>query len=263
VIHVQDENPQYPEEHPDFWNIWKRTIENHHPEKIDVLFSSELYGDNLSKILKCSHICIDLDRKRYPISGTKIRENPIANWEFLPNKVRSYFTKRIVITGPESTGKTTLSRNLAKEFQTIWVPEFAREYLESRGNSFFYEDIEEICKGHIRSEDSLLSFADRFLFIDTDPIITKMYSALYFGKVPEFVELECTTRKYDLHLLLTPDVPWVADPLRDFPERREEFLQNLIQNLHTYNQKFVLISGNFVERLERAKSIISSMFGLS
>ncbi|MCX7998986.1 MAG: AAA family ATPase, partial [Leptospiraceae bacterium] len=217
VIHVTDENPQYPEEHPNFWEIWKSTIQKAHPEPIHILFTSEYYGNPLSQVLSCRHECIDLERKNFPISGSLIREKPFLNWDFLPKNVKPYFTKKIVITGSESTGKTTLCEKLAEYFQTEWVPEYARILLESKNRHVIYDDIEEIRKGHLELEDKKLQFANKYLFIDTDMIITKLYSLIYFQKVPDSVLDSIIQRKYDLHIVLAPDVPWVEDPQRDLP----------------------------------------------
>ncbi len=260
VIHVIDENPQYPEEHPDFWNIWKATIKRVHPERIDILFTSEYYGEPLSRVLGCKHECIDLERKKFPISGSLIREKPFANWDFLPDIVKPYFTKKILITGAESTGKTTLCETLAKHFNTEWVPEYARMYLEAKNRYVVYEDIQEICRGHIELEENKLTNANKYLFIDTDMIITKLYSLIYFKKVPDSVIDQIIQRNYDLCLVLAPDVPWIRDPLRDLPNYRDSFHNWLLQELSFLNKKYYIITGNFSERFSKAIEIIQNEF---
>lgn len=260
VVHVTDENPQYPEEHPDFWNIWKSTIKRAHPQKIDVLFTSEYYGEPLSKVLGCKHECIDLERKKFPISGSLIREKPFANWDFLPSLVQPYFVKKIVITGAESTGKTTLCENLAQHFQTKWVPEYARLFLEANNRHVIYEDIQEICKGHIELEEKTIYGANKYMFIDTDMIITKLYSLIYFKKVPDLVIDQILQRNYDLYLVLAPDVPWVEDPQRDLPHYRENFHAWLLHELASLNKKYYVITGSFSERFSKAVEIIQNEF---
>ena len=259
VVHVTDENPQYPEEHPNFWDIWKTTIQKAHPNPIDVIFTSEDYGYPLAKVLGCKHIEIDKERKKFPISGTKLRENPYKYWEFLPEVVRPCFVKKIVITGAESTGKTTLCQKLAKEFETIWVPEFARIYLEEKQKSVEKEDILRIAKGHTELEDEYTLKANRVLIIDTDMIITKLYSQIYFQTVPKFVLDEIQKRKYHLHIVLTPDVSWVADPLRDLPHFRDEFHKLLLEELQKVQAHYQIVSGNYQERFHKAKEIISKL----
>jgi HTH-type transcriptional regulator, transcriptional repressor of NAD biosynthesis genes len=263
VIHVRDENPQYPEEHLDFWNIWKTTIQNAHPEKIDVIFTSEDYGEPLANVLGCKHIAIDKKREIISISGTDVRKNPLQNWKFLPKLVQPFFVKKIVITGAESVGKTTLTEKLARHFGTLWVPEYGRVYLEEQNKKVEYEDIALIAKGHLALEDQCIDNAKQFLFIDTDLIITKLYSQIYFNKIPEFVLENIDIRKYDHHIVLTPDVPWVEDPCRDLPHFRENFHSMLVEELNNYNCKFTVIQGDFEERFEKAKTLIEKILDLS
>jgi NadR type nicotinamide-nucleotide adenylyltransferase len=98
----------------------------------DIVFTSESYGENWAKYLGCQHLLVDMDRATYPISGTKVRQNPIASWKYLPPATREFYCHRIVIVGSESTGKTTLSENLATRYHTIWVKEFGRELCERK-----------------------------------------------------------------------------------------------------------------------------------
>ncbi|MDX1958113.1 MAG: AAA family ATPase [Leptospiraceae bacterium] len=261
VIHVQDENPQYPQEHKDFWNIWLKTIYDHHPEKIDVLFTSEEYGNELSHHLNAKHICIDIERKNFPISGAIVREDPISSWEFLPEVTKPYFLRRVVITGPESVGKSTACKILAHEFGTISVPEYGRTFLENKNDELVYEDILEIGMGHKATEDTLSFYANKLLILDTDLIITKLYSKLYFQKYPEWLDKEIQKRKYDLYLIFTDEVEWVSDSLRDFPENRKEFLNSVIEEIEKANGHYKLISGNnYSERIRSAKAEIQNLF---
>ena len=129
VVHCTDENPQYPHEHPDFWAIWVRSIRKFLPVGPDAIFSSEEYGEELARHLGAVHIPCDLSRSAVPVSATQIREDPYASWRYIPEPVRPYSAKRVVVYGPESTGKTTLAARLAEHYRTVWVPEYARSYL--------------------------------------------------------------------------------------------------------------------------------------
>lgn len=95
VQHLTDEIPSYPEEHPDFWDIWTRTIRRFVPVGPDVVFSSELYGDKLAECLGARHVCLDLQRETYPVSGTAVRANPLACWDFIPPPVQAYFAHQL------------------------------------------------------------------------------------------------------------------------------------------------------------------------
>jgi HTH-type transcriptional repressor of NAD biosynthesis genes len=93
VIHVTDEVPSYPHEDRDFWNIWKSLILRHAPH-VDIVFTSEEYGDKLAETLGCRHVCVDVSRSVVPISATSVREDPLLNWEYLPRAVRPYYAKQ-------------------------------------------------------------------------------------------------------------------------------------------------------------------------
>src|SRR5476649_1538413 len=131
VIHVSEEVPQRPEDHPDFWAIWTDLVARH-AGRVDVVFTSEHYGAELAARLGARHECVDLDRRQVPVSGSAIRADPMANWDYLPEHVRPYFVRRVAVVGPESSGKTTLAQHLAEQFDTVWVREFGREYCEGR-----------------------------------------------------------------------------------------------------------------------------------
>ena len=261
VVHVSDENPSYPHEHPDFWNMWKRTILNN-AAKPDVLFTSEEYGDQLARVLGCKHISVDEDRKRFSISGTSVRENPYANWELLPSPVRAYYAKRVGIVGAESTGKTTLAEGLAKRLNTVWVPEFAVEYLKN-GNVDVtsVEVIEAIARGQVKSEDEKARKANRVLICDTDLMTTVIYSNYFLKTCPEWIVRESYERKYDLFLLTNIDIPWVGNKWRDAPHLREHFHDWFRRELELRHRPYVVISGSSIEeRLDHAMSAIATLF---
>ena len=260
VQHCTDENPQYPHEHPDFWNIWVESIHKFLPEGTDVVFTSEDYGDELARHLGAKHILCDLSRHSVPVSATEIRENPYENWRFIPEPVRPYFVKRVVIYGPESTGKTTLAERLAAHYQTVWVPEYARDYLDEKGSWVELCDIPKIAKGQIASEDALARRANCLLICDTDLITTAIYSRHYFGECPKEIVRKADERDYDLYLLLDIDVPFVEDWQRPDANSREEFLDKFRDALESGGRKYVLISGSYDERFNRAIKAIDALF---
>lgn len=259
IIWIQDENPQYPEEHPDFWQIWKRSIQRVLKSPIDVIFTSEEYGEPLANTLNCKHECIDLNRNQFPISATKIRNAPLKSWDFIPDLIKPYFLKRIVLTGPESVGKSTLAKNLANYFQTSFVSEYAREYLDRQGRYVIASDIPEIGRGHLLSEMEGATRAKKFLFIDTDHLTTKIYSEHYFSQCPEWVKTRALRLKYDHSLLLDIDVPWVEDPQRDLGAKRGEMKDIFINEMKAANRSYTMISGSFEKRFETSKRIIQEI----
>ncbi|MEW6128475.1 MAG: AAA family ATPase [Acidobacteriota bacterium] len=260
VCHLTDENPQYPNEHPDFWAIWKTSIRKFIPTGPDLVFTSEDYGEELARQLGARHLMCDLSRQAVPVSATKIRENPFANWEFIPEPVRPYFVKRVVIYGPESTGKTTLAEKLAGHFNTVWVPEFARDYLDKKGAWVEPEDFPQIAVGQLESEDKLARVANRVLICDTDLITTCIYSQHYMGQCANEIRALADERTYDLYLLLDIDVEWVDDWQRPEPDKREYFFNWFKQELENRGRRFVVISGNYQERFQKAVAAITSLF---
>lgn len=260
VFHCTDENPQYPHEHADFWNIWVASIRKFIPEGPDAVFTSEEYGDELARRLGSEHVLYDLSRSVVPVSATQIRENPCENWQFLPAPVRAYYARRVVIYGPESTGKTTLAALLAEHYKTVWVPEFARGYLDAKGAWVELSDIPLIAKGQIASEDRLARQANCLLICDTDLITTSIYSRHYFGSCPDEVMQKAAEREYALYLLLEVDVPWVEDWQRPDPENREFFYDWFKRELEARKRRYVVIAGSYEDRFEKAVRAIDELF---
>ena len=185
VMHLTDALPQTPEEHAEFWAMWKQSLTRLHPEPIDYVFASELYGERLAAELGATFVPVDLDRQVFSISGTKPRADPLANFHFLPPAVRPYFTKRVCVFGPESTGKSTLAKALAEYFRSVCVPEYARTYLEAKqalarvATDTLAPEVEldehdflAIARGQIASEEALARRSSGVLIADTDPLLT-------------------------------------------------------------------------------------------
>ncbi|HUB60221.1 MAG TPA: AAA family ATPase [Puia sp.] len=126
--------------------------------------------------------------------------------------------KKIVIIGPESTGKSTLCEGLAAHFHTGWVREYARAYLEEHGMGYDYSTLNTIARGQLALEDEGAAQADGLLFIDTDLYVIKVWSEYVFGRCEAWVLDEIVRRKYDGYLLANTDLPWAHDPLREYPD---------------------------------------------
>jgi HTH-type transcriptional repressor of NAD biosynthesis genes len=266
VLHAEDENPQEPHEHPAFWDIWIRSIRARMPTGPDVVFTSEGYGDELAHRLGARHVCVDRERQAFPVSGRAVRADPWAHARHLTDDVRSWFVKRVVLTGAESTGKTTLACELAARYGTSWVPEYARQYLDARYASrpagaplCALEDMVPIARGQLASEDALARQACRVLFCDTDAGVTRVYSRQYFGVVPPEVEAAAEEPRYALHLLLGVDVPWVADRQRDLPHLRREMHEAFRDDLHRRHRPYVVIDGPWSERVGKAVAAVDAL----
>jgi len=169
--------------------------------------------------------------------------------------------KRILILGPESTGKSTLAEMLAQHYAEPWVPEVAREYLEKLDRPYTYEDLLQIGKQQMNLEDELALTATRFLFCDTDLRVIQVWSQHRYGKVDPWVLEEIARRTYDLILLCAPDLPWQEDPLREHPEleMREAFFAKYLQLTKQSGFPFKIIAGDPVKRMSTGVEAIQSL----
>ncbi len=160
--------------------------------------------------------------------------------------------ERIAITGPESSGKSWLAKRLAEHFNTVWVEEYARTYLEKNGADYRFEDIAKIAAGQKEMERQSLRKANKILFCDTEPIVTKIWSSVVFGKVDDWIEKEIDTNPYGLYLLCFPDLPWEPDPLRENPDNRTELFELYLKELNTRGFNFKIVKGNGEQRFQNA-----------
>lgn len=166
--------------------------------------------------------------------------------------------KRILILGPESTGKSTLAEDLAKHFGEPWVCEYARKYIENLSREYCYKDMLEIAEGQVALEDAGAEKAENYLFCDTDLRVIHIWSQHRFGKTDSWIMEQIGKRKYDLILLTDTDLPWAPDPQREYPalEMRNYFLDLYTKLAEESGFPFQLISGNREERLTKAVSLL-------
>lgn len=162
--------------------------------------------------------------------------------------------RTVVLTGSESTGKTTLARRLAAHHDTAWSSEFVREYLERKGAPLTAADVEAIARGQRAGEDAASRRARHLAVKDTDLISTVLYARHYYGSCPAWIEEEARVRKGDLYLLCHPDVPWSPDGLqRDRPHRREEMHALFLATLSEFRARVIHLQGPWAEREARAR----------
>lgn len=171
---------------------------------------------------------------------------------------------KVVVFGPESTGKTTLSMELANHYNTVWVPEYARTYLQKKWDATRKicepEDLLPIAEGQMKLENALAQETNSVLICDTDLLETKVYSeAYYLGYCDPILEKYALENTYDLYFLTYIDTPWELDDLRDKPNERESMFQAFESALITNNRPYVLLKGNKKERLETAVTYIDKL----
>jgi NadR type nicotinamide-nucleotide adenylyltransferase len=164
--------------------------------------------------------------------------------------------KKIAITGPECTGKSTLSKQLAEHFNTVYVEEYARKYIDKLNRPYHQEDILEIAKGQKKREEKKQKQANKILFSDTELIVTKIWSEVKYQNCHPWILEQIDNQDYDLYLLCNIDLTWKEDPQREHPHLREH-LFNLYKNeLKDRNLNFEIISGTEKERFENALRLI-------
>lgn len=163
---------------------------------------------------------------------------------------------RVVVTGSECTGKTTLARALAERFGAPWAAEFARAYFDAKGTPLDASDVEPIARGQVAGEDAAEAAARELLVLDTDLLSTAVYARHYYGSCPAWIEEAARARRADLYLLCLPDIPWEADAPRDRGDRREEMHGLFVGALDRLGAPAAAVSGTGEARLEAALAAV-------
>ena len=259
VVHVAEDVPQAPDDDPGFWPIWVDLIRRH-AGAVDVVFTSEAYGDELARRIGARHVSVDGPRTAVPVSGTAIRSDPLTYWAYIPPIVRPYFVRRVAVLGAESTGKTTLAQSLARHFATVWVAEYGRIYCEDRDALALQSaDFDAIGRGQIAAEETAATRANRVLICDTDVHTTCTWSDLVIGTRSVWLTEAAASRRYDLTLLLGADVPWIADGTRVLQDRRDEHTARLRQALSQAGQPYTLVDGDYDRRFAVARAAVAAL----
>ena len=175
--------------------------------------------------------------------------------------------KKIVVIGPESTGKSTLCEQLAAHYNTLWVKEYAREYLLKNGTDYSFENLLDVAKGQIDLEElavqqlSTINHQLSTVFIDTDMYVMKVWCEFVFEKCHHWILNRIVERKYDLYLLCNIDLPWVKDELREYPDliSRQKLYHHYKDIMVNQTVPWVDISGNYEERFEKAIAAVDKL----
>lgn len=258
VVHYDRVVPQEPEDHPDFWPIWRAICQEAHPHPIDRVFGSEPYIHRLAAELGAMPVLIDPDRLTFPISGSAVRADPAATWDFIPGVVRPFFQKRVVLFGAESVGKSTMTKALAAHFGGPYLPEYGRTYDANRpSGDWTAVDFQTIAAGHRALRAALAPMAGPVLFEDTDPLLTQVWQHFLTGERPSTRAPDLA----DLYLLLDIDMPWVDDGTRYQVDRqrRAEFHGRCRQILQETGANYRVISGSAEDRWTACLTEISHL----
>lgn len=253
--------------YPQGWKKWSTVVQEIVPEHIDVIFGSDVEYTPFYKeyFPDADYRLYDCDRKNLPISATMIRDNIIDNWDYTLASTREYFTKKILVTGTESCAKTTVTKMLAKMFNTSYALEegryYSAKYLGANENVFTSGDFFNICIEQKQLEKHAIRTSNRVCFFDTDNIVTQFYHDIYLGGEYAPIEAFNDPDYFDLVVVLTPDVEWVDDGLRWISDdttraRNHKKLVKMYQD-RGYGDKMVEISGNYSQRLEKVIDVVN------
>ncbi len=254
---------------PEGWPLWSERMRQVVPEGIDAFF----VGDCEDEAMLTQHFpeaeveLFDPARTRYPISATDIRGNILGNWQYILGSARPFFAKKVLIAGTESCGKTTLTKCLAKLYNTSWSEEvgryYARDYLGNDETVFTDIDFGRIAHLQYEQDYQALRAANKVCFFDTDATYTDYFSELYLGHRNPLVEAYIDHTRYDLMLFLQPDVKWVADGqrLNGDQERRMALNERLLNmyRYHGFGDKLVVVGGDYNQRLGKAIELVDSL----
>lgn len=242
----------------------------------EAVFTSEDYGDPYAKFMGSTHIQVDKARTKYPISGTLVRNDPQKYLSYLEPCVQNYFiqptampngnsnpVKRIAIVGAESTGTTTLSKDLAKYYQTAWVPEYGRFYSEGKmtskdGELWNSGEFEHIARMQNMMEDELAKVSNKVLICDTDAFATSVWHERYLGGRSQSVE-KIANHSYDLYILTGDEIPWENDGTRDGEHIRHWMHERFIERLKENDANFITVTGSKLDRQAKAIKVIDEL----
>jgi NadR type nicotinamide-nucleotide adenylyltransferase len=228
----------------------------------DAVFTSESYGDPYASFMGSVHVLVDKDRTHIPISATMVRQNPTKYAEFLEPCVRAAFARRVCVLGAESTGTTTLAKDLAEHYETVWVPEYGRFYTEGKlsgDRTWRSEEFIKIAKGQCVLEDALAETSNGLVICDTDALATGVWHERYMGTRSPQVEAIADRRNYDLYIVTGDEIPFEQDGTRDGEHVRHDMHRRLIECLNEKDRSYIMVAGSREERLQKAIEAIDAV----
>ena len=261
------------EEYPHGWEAWAKRMREVVPEGIHAFFVGDQdYDQPLRKFFPEAAIeLFDPSRSRYPISATEIRTDILNQWHYILGPARPFFAKKVLIAGTESCGKTTLTKCLAKLYNTSWSEEVGRYYANKflGGDETIYTDEDFNRMAYLQAEQDYqaLRTANKVCFFDTDAVVTDYYSELYMHHRNPMVEAFINANRYDVLIYLTPDVKWVSDGMRlNGDQSRRESLNSRLLDMYRefgFGDKIRIVGGDYTQRLTESIEIVDRMLNLN
>lgn len=235
--------------------VWARNTMRWLGRSPDAVFSSEVYGERYAGMMGSRHVMVDRERTRVPCSGTAVRSNPLAMWDFIDPPLREWYAKRIVILGAESTGTTTLASDLAEALGTNWVAEYGREYSAlkmARGETDWSSpEFVEIALEQTRRENAAARDSNQILVCDTNAFATVQWHRRYVGTRNPELEKIADGCRVDLYVLTGDEIPFVQDGLRDGEHLRHDMHRWFAEALARKNIPWMEVSGDREFRVKR------------
>jgi HTH-type transcriptional repressor of NAD biosynthesis genes len=227
----------------------------------DAVFTSEDYGERYAGYMGSRHVMVDRARLAVPCSGTAVRADPFAMWDFIDPPLREWFAKRVVIVGAESTGTTTLAMDLARELDSVWVPEFGREYSALKRSGIWVSDeFLDIAQEQTRRENLAAREANRIPICDTNSFATVQWHRRYVGTAFPELEDHAARCRADLYFLTGDEIPFEQDGLRDGEHIRHEMHCWFEEALAAQAQPWFLLRGSRESRVEQAIAIMKRLW---
>ncbi len=230
-------------------------------EPISAFYSSEWYGDHMSKFLNCANIMVDRPRQNFNVSGTRVRNNSYRYRKYLDPIVYNDYLISVVLLGAESSGKTTLTKALAKKYKTVWLPEYGREYWEKNQQNglLTHNQLVELAIEHRHREYELIMKAKIFLFIDTNAMTTALFDEYYHGEIDSRLQKMANedAERQNIFLLCDIDIPYEDDGSRSGAEHRIKFARRIEEDLQAKKVSYYKIRGTLEQRLKQVKKILN------
>lgn len=250
----------------EYWDSDAKKVKEQIGKPIDIVFCGDDYDEN-SFWNKCYPESEIYFFPRNDISSTEIRKNPYKRWDWIPNVAKPYFVKKVLLMGGESTGKSTLTINLANRFNTNYIDEAGRDISERSGTDMLMlsEDFTEILLQHKLNEINAINNSNKVLFIDTDTLVTQFYMS--FLNDPEIDRNKALSdaidavNEYDLILFLEPDVAFVQDGDRSevIRDDRETYSNKIKDLITSHGKNFIVINGTYQERYVKAVEAVERL----
>ncbi len=229
--------------------------------RITHFYCSEFYGEHVSQALGAVNRLVDPGRATVPISGSLLRQDPRQYRQFIHPRVYRDLVTNVVFLGAPSTGKTTIAQRLAEEYDTVWMPEYGREYWETHqvDRRLTLQQLAEIAHGHLAREETLLGEANRYLFTDTNALTTYVFSLYYHGKADSRLTdcANAAASRYDLVFLCGTDIPYDDTWDRSGDGNRQVFQQRIVGDLIERKIPYFFLQGSVATRVTCVKQVLS------